>query len=112
LQQQTLLQWSAIPRVTGDKKMKLTPQQEVFVDELVHGKGNIALVARAGTGKTSTIIEGAVAYATAFPDAEVTICAFAKPVQIEIDAKLKAGCYFAQHGLRSCALFLQGREGR
>jgi DNA helicase-2/ATP-dependent DNA helicase PcrA len=68
--------------------MQLTQQQIAFVDVLVNGKGHVCLRARAGTGKTSTLIEGAVAYHKKFPKRKIAICAFAKPVQIEINDKL------------------------
>lgn len=69
--------------------MNLTGQQTKFVETLLTTTGHIALVARAGTGKTSTIIASVNDYVKKFPNHEITICAFAKPVQIEIDAKLK-----------------------
>lgn len=68
--------------------MKLTKQQTAFVDALLNTKDNIALVARAGTGKTSTILAAVEQYAKAFPEHEITICAFGKGIQREIAEKL------------------------
>jgi hypothetical protein len=47
--------------------MTPTPQQQAFLDALVSTTANIALRARAGTGKTSTALMGVSAYAAAFP---------------------------------------------
>ena len=70
--------------------MARTGQQQAFVDAVVNGKQNICLQARAGTGKTTTIIDAVVDYAKAKPTHEIAICMFAKPNQIDADAKLKA----------------------
>jgi DNA helicase-2/ATP-dependent DNA helicase PcrA len=70
--------------------MKLTTQQQAFIDAVVDGKGHKCLRARAGTGKTSTILETVSAYAKKHPTHEIAICAFGKAIQVEIDAKLKA----------------------
>ena len=69
--------------------MKLTSQQVAFVDAVVKGRGHKCLRARAGTGKTSTIIEAGVEYIRVNPTHEVAICAFGKAIQVEIDGKLK-----------------------
>jgi DNA helicase-2/ATP-dependent DNA helicase PcrA len=70
--------------------MELTPQQTAFVDAVVHTKDNVCLRARAGTGKTSTILVAADAYAKVFPTHEVVICVFGKAIQTEISDKLRA----------------------
>lgn len=70
--------------------MNLTAQQIAFKNELLDSSSNIALLARAGTGKTSTILAGVVEYARKFPNHEITICAFGKAIQTEIAAKLAA----------------------
>jgi DNA helicase-2/ATP-dependent DNA helicase PcrA len=69
--------------------MKLTTQQTTFVDAVVKGRGHKCLRARAGTGKTSTIIASVLPYITVFPNHEIAICAFGKAIQLEIDEKLK-----------------------
>ena len=69
--------------------MQLTDQQQDFVTEMLTQKGNVALVARAGCGKTSTILAAVGAYSKVFPQAEITICAFGKAIQREIEQKLK-----------------------
>jgi DNA helicase-2/ATP-dependent DNA helicase PcrA len=71
-------------------KFQLTSQQSDFIDALVGTTDNIALVARAGCGKTSTILEGVDVYAKKFPQHEITICAFGKAIQREIESKLKS----------------------
>lgn len=70
--------------------MQLTGQQEAFIASLVNGSAHIALIARAGCGKTSTIIEGVKAYAKAHPRSEVLICAYNKAIADEVSAKVKA----------------------
>ena len=67
----------------------LTTQQTAFVDAIVNGKGHKCLRARAGTGKTSTILAAAQVYVKKFPAHEIAICAFGKAIQVEIDGKLK-----------------------
>jgi ATP-dependent DNA helicase UvrD/PcrA len=81
--------WALFFQTLGEIKMKLTSQQTSFVDAVVNGRGHKCLRARAGTGKTSTILEAAAEYINAFPTHEVAICAFGKAIQLEIDGKLK-----------------------
>ena len=69
--------------------MKLTNQQLAFIDAVVDGSGHKCLRARAGTGKTSTILETVSVYVEKFPEHEIAICAFGKAIQIEISDKLK-----------------------
>lgn len=72
--------------------MTPTNQQADFLDELARGRSSIALVARAGTGKTSTIMMGVDLYAARFPRAEIVVCAYNKAIADEIKEKLvKAG---------------------
>ena len=69
--------------------MQRTVQQTVFIDAVVKGRGHKCLRARAGTGKTSTILEAVSDYVQVFPAHEIAICAFGKAIQQEIDGKLK-----------------------
>lgn len=66
----------------------LTKQQNDFIDALLNTSANIALIARAGCGKTATILQGVARYIKKFPHHEITICAFGKAIQKEIEAKL------------------------
>jgi superfamily I DNA/RNA helicase len=69
-----------------------TPQQAAFLAHITHGAGHSALVARAGCGKTSTILMAVDAIRSAQPRAEVLVCAFNKAIADEVKAKLeKAG---------------------
>ncbi len=70
--------------------MNLTTQQKAFVTALLTTTRNVALVARAGCGKTSTILAAVEAYSRAYPSHEITICAFGKAIQKEIEQKLVA----------------------
>lgn len=67
-----------------------TQQQTDFIDALINTTSNIALVARAGCGKTTTILEAVSDYVARFPAHEILICCFGKAIQREIEAKLKA----------------------
>lgn len=69
--------------------MQLTTQQTNFLRVLTDTTDNLALVARAGCGKTSTILEGVDALVRAFPGIEVGVCAFNKAIADEVGAKLK-----------------------
>ena len=72
--------------------MKLTDQQQAFVDAALDDKaGHLCLRARAGTGKTSTILAAVHAIlGDGFSPHEINVCAFNKAVQVEIANKLKA----------------------
>lgn len=66
-----------------------TTQQVAFLTELTMGASNLALVARAGCGKTATILLGVDAIAQKWPRAETLVCAFNKSIADEVGAKLK-----------------------
>lgn len=71
---------------------KTTNQQNDFLIALTTTTSNLALVARAGCGKTSTILLGVDAYAELRPDAEILVCAYNKAIADEVKEKLvKAG---------------------
>lgn len=72
--------------------MTPTTQQQAFLTALVNERGHLALKARAGCGKTSTILLGVDAIAKAFPRSETLVCAFNKSIATEVGQKLeKAG---------------------
>jgi superfamily I DNA/RNA helicase len=66
-----------------------TPQQQAFLDEIVQGDRHIALQARAGCGKTSTVLMAVDAIVKKDPQAEITVCAFNKAIADEVRDKLK-----------------------
>ncbi len=66
-----------------------TAQQVSFLTALTTTASNLALVARAGCGKTSTILLAVDAIAKKWPRAEVLVCAFNKSIADEVGAKLK-----------------------
>jgi|SRR5262245_38491156 len=69
--------------------MERTPQQVDFIDKLLDPtSGHLCLRARAGTGKTTTILEAVDDYAARHPSHELLICCFGKGIQREIEAKL------------------------
>lgn len=69
--------------------MTPTPQQASFIEALLTTSNHIALVARAGTGKTSTILMAVQAYAKEFPFEEILVCAFNKAIADEVSEKLQ-----------------------
>jgi len=68
------------------KKIKWSKQQKAIFKAFETGKSHFCVVARAGTGKTTTIIE-AIALA---PESRKVIVAFNKKNQLEASAKLQA----------------------
>lgn len=74
--------------------MKRTKQQQDFISAILGaaakgGKQNFCLRARAGTGKTSTVLELVDEYARAYPSHEVTLCAFGAKAAAELKEKLE-----------------------
>lgn len=59
-------------------------EQQAIFEFFRNGKGNLVVRARAGTGKTTTIIEG-VSYA---PERNILLCAFNKRIQEELQGRL------------------------
>jgi superfamily I DNA/RNA helicase len=66
-----------------------TAQQDAFLRALTDTSNHLALVARAGCGKTSTILMGVDAIARKYPRAEQLVCAFNKSIADEVGSKLK-----------------------
>lgn len=56
--------------------MKWSNYQEAIFAELVYGRGNVVVKAVAGSGKTTTIVEGANRVKAHNPHASVLFCAF------------------------------------
>jgi len=88
-----------------------TAQQQDFLDALLTSTSNIALRARAGCGKTSTIMLGIDAARQANDKTRILVCAFNTAIVREIDDKLtKAGHRFpfvqakTAHGLGTSLL--------
>ncbi|WP_434345497.1 UvrD-helicase domain-containing protein [Myxococcus virescens] len=77
-------------------------QQNAIFDFFATGKGNAVVRARAGTGKTTTILEG-ISYA---PERAIVLAAFNKRIADELVAKLKNPAATAKtlHGLGFAAL--------
>ena len=69
--------------------MTPTTQQAAFIDRLLHSTAHLALVARAGCGKTSTIKLGVKALVGANPRAEILVCAYNKAIADEVSGDLK-----------------------
>jgi superfamily I DNA/RNA helicase len=71
---------------------KDTAQQVAFLNALTATNRNIALIARAGCGKTTAILRAVDELVKTRPAAEITVCAYNKAIAEEVKAKLiKAG---------------------
>jgi DNA helicase-2/ATP-dependent DNA helicase PcrA len=68
---------------------RLTDQQTAYIDHLLNQSGHICLRARAGTGKTSTILAGIDRYVARYPAHELLVCCFGRAIKKEIAAKLE-----------------------
>jgi DNA helicase-2/ATP-dependent DNA helicase PcrA len=75
--------------------MNPTTQQQAFIDALINTDNHLTLRARAGCGKTSSILMGVEAYLAAHGTRrpEIQICAYNKAIATEIADKLKAKGY-------------------
>lgn len=73
--------------------MTPTTQQQAFLDGLRATTNHLALVARAGCGKTSTILLGVEQEVRRNPRIEILVCAFNKAIAEEITEKLEAKRY-------------------
>jgi superfamily I DNA/RNA helicase len=70
-----------------------TLQQQAFYDALLTTSSNIALMARAGCGKTTTILGGVDRLHAANPRLKILVCCYNKDIKTEIADKLKAKGY-------------------
>lgn len=70
-------------------RIKPTAQQAAIMRELTDSDDHLAIVARAGCGKTSTILMAVDAIAEKRPTAEVLVCAFNKAIADEVAEKLR-----------------------
>lgn len=68
--------------------MKPTPQQIDFINAVLEGEENVTLVARAGTGKTSTIIKTVEACVAQDPRRSTMLFAYNKSIETELSARL------------------------
>ena len=69
--------------------MKLTAQQTAFLAALMSGTSNLALRARAGCGKTSTIMAGVAQEVKRNPRIEIGVVCFGAAIKDEIEGKIK-----------------------
>lgn len=65
-----------------------TPQQEAIITEMATGRDNLICNAVAGSGKTTTIVEGAIAHAEAHPHHRILLCAFNKRIAVELEERI------------------------
>jgi superfamily I DNA/RNA helicase len=81
-----------------------TAQQADFLDGLVNTTSNLALIARAGCGKTSSILMAVDAIAERFPQSETLVCAFNKAIADEVGKKLKGAGHINWRSVQSSTL--------
>lgn len=70
--------------------IKPTAQQQAILDELLSGVSSVAIIARAGSGKTSTILMIVDQEANMDRNAEIVVCAYNKAIADEVKEKLIA----------------------
>ena len=68
--------------------MQLTPQQNEFINAALEGEDNVTLVARAGSGKTSTILKTTEACVREEPHKSIMLCAYNKSIERELTDRL------------------------
>lgn len=71
-------------------EIRLNDQQQALVDYILHETGSLNLVARAGCGKTFSLIQGAIRTIVEHRLGEVAIMAFNKPIADEFKEKIAA----------------------
>lgn len=69
----------------------LTNQQQAIVKAVAEGSGNVLVVARAGSGKTYTLVEAAHAYRQAHPNNTVQVLAFNTKIKQELEQRMPPG---------------------
>lgn len=79
-----------ISSAQAQPKIVPSPQQAAFLNALLGSKDNIALVARAGCGKTTTILMAVRAFHKAHPRSKIAVCCYNRDIKAEIDGKLRA----------------------
>lgn len=70
--------------------MKPSEQQQQVIDWALKGKGNLNLVARAGCGKSSTLVMVVEALHKANPRQRIFMGAFNRPIAVELGEKLRS----------------------
>ncbi|BCM88765.1 ATP-dependent DNA helicase Rep [Abditibacteriota bacterium] len=84
----TMQQQPHLALVPAAKAIVGTPQQEAFWDAILTGKTHIVLSARAGSGKSFSIIHGARLALDKWPNLRVGFCAFNKAIADELKEKI------------------------
>ncbi len=74
--------------------MEWSTYQTAIFDELRDGRGDVVAVARAGSGKTTTLVEGLAGLPR-----DVLLCAFNKRIQEELQSRVTRGTVKTLHAL-------------
>ena len=69
--------------------MQRTAQQQAFIDALLTGTSHVALRARAGTGKSTTILEAVVELLSADARLEIDVLMYNKAIAEEMTDKVR-----------------------
>lgn len=69
--------------------MKWSEQQEAVFAAVVEGTGHLVVQARAGTGKTTTIVEAVIRLLAARPELRVAVCAFNARIRDELTRRFE-----------------------
>src|ERR1700728_2792320 len=70
--------------------MDYTQEQEEIFDFILDDSGNLAVIAYAGSGKTTTMIEAVRLYMQKFPKAHVVLIYFNKAARKDAESRIKA----------------------
>jgi superfamily I DNA/RNA helicase len=76
----------------GNTGIAWTDENRAIFDWAARGKGNLVVRARAGSGKTSSVLE-ALMHA---PEQKILVAAFAKDIQLVLEARIKNACAHAK----------------
>lgn len=90
------------------KTVKPTQQQKAFLRALAETSDHLALVARAGCGKTSTILMAVDSIIARQPMAEIVVCAFNKAIADEVGGKLRAQGHINWRAVQASTLHAMG----
>jgi DNA helicase II / ATP-dependent DNA helicase PcrA len=74
-------------KMTNQTKRTWSPQQKKIFSWFKSGHGHLVVRARAGTGKTSTIIEAVERYA---PESRILLAAFNKQIATELQSRIRS----------------------
>jgi superfamily I DNA/RNA helicase len=69
-------------------KIKLSQEQEIIIDAILNGKGDIIVNACPGSGKTSLIEQGIARLSKTVPEFQICACTFSRDMKAELERRL------------------------